>query len=86
MEPEDGARRLVVGEVLHALDDHPSRRGLLVQEYEDGRWSVVCPLTDANFMLDALAPTKWISASYYLRDLIERGEPVTLAIERAALA
>jgi hypothetical protein len=86
MEPNDGALRLVVGTVLPALDDQPNRRGLLVEEYEDGHWSVVCPVTDAHFMLDTHAPAAWINASYALRELLERGSPVTLEIERAAIA
>jgi hypothetical protein len=85
MEPEEGSRRLIVGEVLHCLDDMPSRRGLLVQEYEGGRWLTVCPLTDVNFMLDAMAPRAWIAASHVLRARMERGENIALADERAAL-
>lgn len=87
----EGARRLVVGTVTGACDNAP-RRGILVQELvaidEEGydlKWQVVCPLTDAQFMLDA-CPGRWRTASVYLRDLIERGQPVTLEVERAALA
>jgi len=84
MEPEDGALRLVVGTVGHALDDALNRQGHLVQEYEEGAWRTVCPLTDAHFMLD-VCPWRWQVASEHLRDLIESEMPVTLAVERAAL-
>jgi hypothetical protein len=87
----EGALRLVVGTVTSACDNTP-RQGLLVQELVaqddfgyDLKWKVACPLTDAGFMLD-LCPGRWRTASAYLRDLLERGQPVTLEVEREALA
>jgi hypothetical protein len=95
MQPEEGSLRLVVGKVYSCMDD-VGQIGIVVQEYvpqisEDGfelvccEWRDICPLTDAHFMLPAGMPDHWSRASKHLRDLIERGEPVTLAIERATL-
>jgi hypothetical protein len=96
MEPQEGTLRLVIGAVYSALDDQP-RAGFVVQEYvpqcdADGfelvgcEWADQCPLTDAHFILPLTAPAHWMAASKRLRDVIERGEPVTLDVERAALA
>lgn len=88
-DPSLGSLRLVRDEVVSCMDPDDVRPGLLVQEYEEdsnGRaaWRTLCPLTDAHFMVDN-APTRWARASYKLRDMIERGEAVTLAVELAAL-
>ena len=83
-EVNDCSLRLVRGMVSHCLEEVPARPGLLVQEYEDGIWQTVCPLTDAHFMVDA-CPAAWDRASRHLRDMIERDEAVTLAAELAAL-
>lgn len=87
--PALGSLRLVLDVVVSCMDPDDMRPGLLVQEYEedsDGRasWQTVCPLTDAEFMVPG-APWHWVQASYKLRDMMERGEDVTLADERAAL-
>jgi hypothetical protein len=93
MEPEEGSYRLIVGTVYSPVDDLASL-GIVVQEYmpqiveddlEHCEWRDVCPITDAHFMLPAGMPDHWYRASKHLRDLIERGEPVTLDVERAAL-
>jgi hypothetical protein len=87
--PALGSLRLVRGEVQSCMDPDDVRPGLLVQEYEEnsnGRaaWTTVCPLTDAEFMVN-LCPVRWMHASLKLRDMMERGESVTLADEMAAL-
>jgi len=87
--PALGSLRLVRDVVVSCMDPDDQRPALLVQEYEEdsnerAAWRVVCPLTDAHFMLN-LCPPKWYAASVKLRDMIERGEPVTLADELAAL-
>ena len=87
--PALGSLRLVRSTVVNCMDPDDERPGLLVQEYEEdsndrAAWRTVCPLTDAHFMVDA-CPTKWHAASVKLRDMIERGEAVTLADELAAL-
>ena len=86
--PALGSLRLVRDEVVSCMDD--VRPGLLVQEYDEiddygrAKWQTVCPLTDAYFMVPA-CPLKWYMASKTLRDMIERGDAVTLADELAAL-
>jgi hypothetical protein len=88
--PELGSLRLVRDEVVSCMDPDDARPGLLVQEYEEvddyghAKWQTVCPLTDAYFMVPA-CPLKWYRASKTLRDMIERGDAVTLADELAAL-
>lgn len=87
--PALGSLRLVRGQVVSCMDPDDERPGLLVQEYEEdsddrAAWRTVCPLTDAHFMVN-LCPPKWYAASVKLRDMIERGEAVTLADELAAL-
>lgn len=88
--PALGSLRLVRDEVVSCMDPDDVRPGLLVQEYDEiddyGRatWQTVCPLTDAYFMVPA-CPLKWYMASKTLRDMIERGDAVTLADELAAL-
>lgn len=96
MEPEEGSFRIVIGTVYSCMDD-VGQPGIVVQEYVpqvdgDGfelvccEWRDVCPLTDAHFMLPSGTPDSWHQASKHLRGLIERGESVTLDVERAALA
>lgn len=87
--PALGSLRLVRDVVVSCMDPDDKRPGLLVQEYEEdsddrAAWRTVCPLTDAYFMLPA-CPIKWYRASQTLRDMMERGEAVTLADELAAL-
>lgn len=87
--PALGSLRLVRGTVVSCMDPDDERSGLLVQEYEEdsddrAAWRTVCPLTDAHFMVN-LCPPKWYAASVKLRDMMERGETVTLADELAAL-
>ena len=87
--PALGSLRLVRDVVVSCIDPDDKRPGLLVQEYEEdsddrAAWRTVCPLTDAHFMVN-LCPPKWYAASVKLRDMMERGETVTLADERAAL-
>ncbi len=87
--PALGSLRLVRGEVVGCMDPDDVRPGLLVQEYEEdsndrAAWRTVCPLTDAEFML-SLCPPRWARASLKLRDMIERGERVSLAEELATL-
>ena len=88
--PALGSLRLVRDEVVSCMDPDDVRPGLLVQEYDEiddyGRatWQTVCPLTDVYFMLP-LCPMKWYMASVRLREMIERGEAVTLADELAAM-
>ena len=85
-----GSLRLVRGEVVGCMDPDDVRPGLLVQEYDEiddygrGKWQTVCPLTDAYFMVPT-CPIQWYMASKTLRDMIERGDAVTLADELAAL-
>ncbi|MCK6375903.1 MAG: hypothetical protein L6Q69_17650 [Zoogloea sp.] len=84
-----GSLRLVRDVVASCMDPDDVRPGLLVQEYEEdssdrAAWRTVCPLTDAHFMVDN-APARWVRASHKLRDMIERDEAVTLAVELAAL-
>lgn len=84
-----GSLRLVRGQVVSCMDPDDVRPGLLVQEYDEdsndrAAWRTVCPLTDAEFMV-TLCPTRWMRASLKLRNMIERGEAVTLADELAAL-
>jgi hypothetical protein len=83
-EPNEGALRVVRGEVTSCMDPDDARPGLLVQEYDEGRWQIVCPLTDAYFMVP-MCPVRWKRASVALRDMIERGDSVTLADELKAL-
>lgn len=87
--PALGSLRLVRSTVVSCMDPDDERPGLLVQEYEENSdglaaWRTVCPLTDAHFMVD-LCPPKWHACSVKLRDMMERGESVTLADELAAL-
>ena len=88
--PALGSLRLVRDEVVSCMDPDDVRPGLLVQEYDEiddygrAKWQTVCPLTDAYFMVPA-CPLKWYMASKTLRDMIERGDAVTLADELAAL-
>ena len=88
--PALGSLRLVRDKVQSCMDPDDVRPGLLVQEYEEvddyghAKWQTVCPLTDAYFMVPA-CPLKWYRASKTLRDMIERGDAVTLADELAAL-
>ena len=87
--PALGSLRIVRGHVGDCMDPDAGRRGLLVEEYEEdsedrATWRTVCPLIDAHFMVD-LCPPKWYAASLKLRDMLERGEDVTLADELAAL-
>ena len=87
--PTLGSLRLVRDVVVSCMDPDDQRPGLLVQEYEEdgddrAAWRTVCPLTDAHFMV-SLCPPKWYAASVKLRDMMERGETVTLADELAAL-
>lgn len=87
--PALGSLRLVRGQVVSCMDPDDVRPGLLVQEYDEdsndrAAWRTVCPLTDAEFMV-TLCPTRWMRASVLLRDMLERGETVTLADELAAL-
>ena len=87
--PALGSLRLVRGEVVSCMNPDDVRPGLLVQEYDEvddfrAAWRTVCPLTDAEFMVD-LCPPKWRCASLKLRDMLERGVAVTLADELAAL-
>jgi hypothetical protein len=89
IDPALGSLRLVRDKVVSCMDPEDERPGLLVQEYEedsDGRaaWRTVCPLTDAEFMVTA-CPVRWQRASLKLRDMMERGERVSLADELAAL-
>ena len=87
---ELGTLRLVRREIVDCIDPDKVRVGLMVQEYEEvdeygrAKWRTVCPLTDAHFMVDA-CPVKWYRASVKLRDMMERGEDVTLADEQATL-
>lgn len=88
--PELGSLRIVRGTVQSCMDPDDNRPGLLVQEYEEdsndrAAWRTVCPLTDAEFMLN-LCPPRWARASLKLRDMMERGDRVTLADELAALS
>ena len=85
----NGSLRIVRGEVINCMDPDDVRPGLLVQEYaEDNNelvaWRTVCPLTDAEFMVDA-CPVRWMLASLKLRDMMERGESVSLEDELNAL-
>ena len=87
--PALGSLRLVRGEVVSCMDPDDVRPGLLVQEYDEdsndrAAWRTVCPLTDAEFIVDA-CPVRWMRASLKLRDMMERGERVTLADELQAL-
>ncbi len=87
--PALGSLRLVRSTVVSCMDPDDERPGLLVQEYEEdsndrAAWHTVCPLTDAHFMVN-LCPPKWYAASVKLRDMMERGEAVTLADELKAL-
>ncbi len=87
--PALGSLRLVRSTVVSCMDPDDERPGLLVQEYEEdgddrAAWRTVCPLTDAHFMVN-LCPPKWHTASVKLRNMIERGEAVTLADELQAL-
>ena len=87
--PALGSLRLVRDEVVSCMDPDDVRPGLLVQEYDEdsngrAKWQAVCPLTDAYFMVSA-CPVRWSRASKTLRDMIERGEAVTLADELKAL-
>ena len=87
--PALGSLRLVRDEVVSCMDPDDVRPGLLVQEYDEdsngrAKWQTVCPLTDAYFMV-SVCPVRWSRASKTLRDMIERGEAVTLADELKAL-
>jgi hypothetical protein len=84
-----GSLRLVRDKVINCMDPDDVRPGLLVQEYaEDNNelvaWRTLCPLTDAEFMVDA-CPVHWMRASLNLRDMMERGERVSLEDELTAL-
>jgi hypothetical protein len=88
-EPAIGSLRIVRGQVISCMNPDDVRSGLLVQEYaEDSNdraaWRTVCPLTDAEFMVDA-CPMRWMRASLKLRDMMERGERVSLEDELTAL-
>jgi hypothetical protein len=88
-EPAIGALRIVRGEVIHCMDPDDARPGLLVQEYEADSnervaWRTLCPLTDAEFIVNA-CPVRWMRASMKLRDMMERGERVSLEDELTAL-
>ena len=87
--PDIGSLRIVRGEVINCMDPDDVRPGLLVQEYEADSndlvaWRTVCPLTDAEFMVDA-CPVRWRRASLTLRDMMERGERVSIDDELTAL-
>lgn len=84
-DPGLGALRVVRGEVISCMDPDDRRQGLLVEEFDEiddhhAAWRTVCPLTDAHFMVDD-CPVQWSRASYALRERMERGEDVTLAVE-----
>jgi hypothetical protein len=88
-EPGIGSLRIVRDEVINCMDPDDVRPGLLVQEYyedsnERAAWRTICPLTDAEFMVDA-CPVRWMRASMKLRDMMERGERVSLEDELQAL-
>ena len=88
-EPTLGSLRIVRGKVISCMNPDDVRPGLLVQEYyEDSNdraaWRTVCPLTDAEFMVDA-CPVRWMRASLTLRDMMERGESVSIEDELTAL-
>lgn len=88
-EPTIGSLRIVRGEVISCMDPEDVRPGLLVQEYEEdstdrAAWRTVCPLTDAEFMVDA-CPVRWRRASLKLRDMMERGKRVSIEDELSAL-
>ena len=87
--PALGSLRLVRGKATNCMNPDDVRPGLLVQEYDEdsnerAAWRTVCPLTDAEFMLD-LCPPRWAAASRTLRGMMERGASVTMSDELVAL-
>lgn len=94
-EPEEGALRVVVGDVGEYINSEIGFeivfvKGLLVQKYkgdDDGysfAWTTVCPLVDAYYFLNS-CPIPSENASRRLTDMRENGEETTLEIEIAAL-